>query len=190
MVLASQLRAGMAVRFERQIFKVIQAEYHPGQGQMGGATHARLRNLVTGTCWEHSFRSDLRLEEVLVEKRPMDYLYTDGDECYFMDPETYEQVSVPLAAIGEQARFLQPEMRLPVEFIQGAAVGAQLPDILEIRIADTAPPVHQQQDSTLKPARLENGVSIMVPQFVKTGDRIRLDMQTLKYVERAKTAAK
>ncbi len=190
MVLASQLRAGMAVRFEGQAYKVLAAEYHPGQGKMGGTTHARLRNLATGTLWEHSFRSELKLEDAPVERQSMDFLYSDADACYFMNPESYEQVAIPASLLGEPAKFLKPEMRVPVEFVEGAPVSVLLPDILEATVADTTPPVHAQQDSTWKAARLENGAEVMVPQFVKTGDVIRLDAQNLKYVDRAKGARK
>ena len=190
MVLASQLRAGTAIRHEGQIYKVLIADYHPGQGKMGGATHVRLRNISTGTLWEHSFRADLKLDEAAVEKQSMDFLYADAGDCYFMDPATFEQVAIPENAIGPPARFLRPEMRLPVEFVEGRPVSVAFPDIIDVRIEDTAPPVHQQQDSTLKPARLENGVQIMVPQFIKTGDRIRLDVENLKYIERSKTMAR
>ncbi len=190
MVLASQLRAGMALRFEGQVYKVLAAGYHPGQGKMGGTTHARLRNLTTGALWEHSFRSELKLDDLAVEKQSMEFLYADTDACYFMNPETYEQVAVPASLLGEQARFLQAEMRLPVEFVEGQPVSVQFPDIIETRIDDTAPPVHAQQDSTWKAARLQNGVEIMVPQFIKTGDVIRLDVQELKYIDRAKGGMK
>ena len=190
MVIASHLRAGMAIRHEGQLYKVLIAEYHPGQGKMGGAAHCRLRNLTTGTFWEHSFRADLRLDEVAVEKTPMDYLYADTDGHCFMNPETFEQVTIPASLVGEQARLLLPEMRVHVEFVEGNPVAVAFPDVLEIRIADTTPPVHAQQDSTWKTAKLESGIEIMVPQFIKTGDLIRLDVANLKYMERAKGATK
>jgi elongation factor P len=190
MVTASQLRAGMAVRYEGQAFKVLAADYHPGQGKMGGAAHVRFKNLATGSLWEYALRSDLKLEDLQVEKRPMDFLYTDGDECYFMSPETYEQVAVPASLIGPQARFLLPQMRLAVEFVEGQPVSVLFPEIIEVRVADTAPPVHQQQDSTWKTAIIENGLEIMVPQFIKTGDVIRLDVEHLKYIDRAKGPGK
>ena len=180
----------MAVRFEGAVYKVIAADYHPGQVKMGGATHARLRNLASGASWEHSFRSELKLEDLPVEKQSMDFLYTDADACYFMNPESYDQVSVPVSLLGQHVRFLQPEMRLPVEFVEGQPVSVLFPDIIEARIAETSPPVHAQQDSTWKPALLENGIEVMVPQFVKTGDVIRLDSQNLKYVDRAKGGMK
>ncbi|MBI4874510.1 MAG: elongation factor P [Acidobacteria bacterium] len=186
MVTASQLRAGMAVRHEGQLYKILIADYHPGQGKMGGQAHCRLKNLSTGTLWEHSFRADLKLEDVPVDKTPMDYLYADTDGYCFMNPETFEQVALPASLIGEQARLLQAEMRVQVEFVEGAPVAVAFPDVLEVRIADTAPPVHAQQDSTWKPAKLETGVEIMVPQFIKTGDLVRLDVANLKYMERAK----
>ncbi len=190
MVAASQLRAGMAIRYEGQLYKVLIADYHPGQGKMGGVTHCRLKNLSTGTLWEHSFRSELKLDELPVEKQPMDFLYADSEQCYFMNPDTYEQVGIPVSVIGPQSKFLQPEMRVAIEFVEGQPTSVVLPDILEVRIAETAPPSHQQTDSVWKTARLENGVEIMVPQFIKSGDWIRLDVTNLKYIDRAKGAAK
>lgn len=189
MTTASQLRQGMVIRHDGQIYKVLIAEHHSGQGKMGGQTHTRLKNLGTGTTWEHAFRSDLKLEDLPVEKQPMDFLYQDGDGCCFMHPETFEQVSIPAETIGEHARFLKEGMQVPVEFVDGAPVSVMFPEMLDVRIADTAPPVHQQ-DSNWKPARLDNGVEVMVPQFIKNGDMIRLDMASLKYMDRAKGAAK
>lgn len=188
MVTASQLRAGMAVRFEQQPYKVVACEYHPGQGKMGGVAHARLKNLATGTFWEHSFRADLKLEELAVEKQSLSFLYADGEDCWFMNPETFDQVSIPAAVIGPQARFLKPEMPLPVEFVEGRPVSVVFPEVMEVRIAETTPPVHAQQDNTWKPAKLDNELEIMVPQFIKSGDVIRLDLTNLKYMDRARGA--
>ena len=176
----------MAIRHEGQTYKIMAAEYHGGQGKMGGVAHVRLKNLTTGALWEHSFRAEVRLEDLPVEKQSMDFLYSDDDQCYFMNPDNYEQVGISASVIGPQARFLLPEMRVPVEFVEGQPVSVLFPDIIEMRVADTAPPVHQQQDSTLKTARLDNDVEVMVPQFIKVGDVIRLDVQNLKYIERAK----
>jgi len=190
MVTAQQLRAGMAIRHEGQTYRVVAADYHPGQGKMGGVNHVRLKNLGTGTFWETSFRAELKLEDVPVERQSLSFLYDDGDQSWFMHPETFEQESIPNAVLGEQARFLQPEMLLPVEYVEGRPVNVLFPDIMEVRIAETAPPVHQQQDNTWKPARLENGVEVMVPQFIKTGDVIRLDVANLRYMDRAKGAGR
>jgi len=186
MVAASQLRGGMAILFEGQRYKVVASEYHPGQGKMGGVTHARLQNLDTGTFWEHSFRSELKLETMALEKQALEFLYAAGDQCCFMNPDTFEQTEIPSAMVGQQAALLDPGMRLSVEFVEGRAVGVVFPDVLEVRIADTAPPIHQQVDSTFKVAKLDCGLEVMVPQFVKSGDVIRLDLHTMKYMDRAK----
>lgn len=190
MIAASQLRAGMAIKFEGQDYRVVSADYHPGQGQMGGATHARLQNLLTRTFWEHRFRSELKLEEIPVEKQPLEFLYTASGQCCFMNPQTFEQTEIQTETIGPLAGFMEPGMKLSVEFVDGRPVNVVFPDVLEVRIADTAPPIHQQQDNNLKPAKLENGVEVMVPQFIKAGDVIRLDPQTTKYMERVKADAK
>lgn len=188
MVVASQLRAGMAIRHDGQLFKVISADYHPGQGKMGGVTHAHMQNLETGTVWDHGFRADIKLDDVPVDKTPMDFLYRDGELCVFMNPETFEQVEIPASMIGRQEKLLVEQMRVAAELIEGRPVSIEFPEILELRISDTAPPAHNQQDTTWKEATLECGVEIKVPQFIKTGDVIRLDVAKLQYVDRAKNA--
>ena len=186
MVLASQMRAGMAIAFENQNYRVVDADYHPGQGQMGGATHARLQNIDTGTFREHSFRAELRLQDLPVEKHTLEFLYMDGDHCFFMDPDNYEQTEISRAVAGSRAAFLEPGMRLTIEFVSGRPVHLVVPDAMEVKIADTAPAAHQQADRGFKPAKLANGIEVMVPQFIKTGDLIRLDLETMKYMDRAR----
>ena len=187
MITANQLRAGMAIRFESEAYKVLAADYHPGQGRMGGVNHARLRNLSTGTLWEHSFRADLRLEELPAERQTLEFLYDDDEYCVFMNPGNYEQVEVPRSVIGEQAHFLETGMKLPVDFVEGRPVGVVFPDVVDVKIEDTQPPTHGQADSAWKPALLANGVEIMVPPFVKTGDAVRINLNELKYMDRART---
>lgn len=190
MIVASQLRGGMALRVEGELYKVLEADYHAGGGKMGGVAHAKLRNMRTGTLWERRFRADEKLEDLSLARQTMQFLYSDADHCYFMNPNTFEQVEVPRQVIGPAEKFLQPEMKVPVEFFEGQAVSIQFPDIVEQRIASTAPSAHSQQDSTWKTARLENGMEIMVPQFIETGEVVRVEVETGKYVERAKREAK
>ena len=190
MVLASQLRSGMAIVFEGQRYRVIAAEYHPGQGKMGGVNHAHMQNLETGTLRDYSFRSELKLQEVALEKQSLEFLYAAGDQCCFMNPNTYEQTEISREVIGPRAQLLIPGMTLTAEFLEGRPVHMEFPDVLEVKVADTAPPLHQQADSNFKPARLENGVEVLVPQFVKTGDFIRLNVETRKYMARADSKAK
>jgi elongation factor P len=188
MLIASQMRPGMAIRFESNNYKVISCEHHGGQGKMGGVVHARLKNLSSGSLWEHSFRSELKLELIPVEKQSLEFLYADAERSYFMDPVSFDQIGIDDAIIGPGSRFLQPGMQLPIEFLDGQPISVIFPDIMEMRVADTAPGMHQQQDNNWKKARLENGVELLVPQFVKSGDTIRIEISTLRYVDRAKTA--
>ena len=139
MIAASQLRPGIAIRFEGQPYKVVAADYHPGQGKMGGQAHTRLQNLSTGTFWEHAFRAELKLEEISLAKRPMEFLYDDAESCCFMDPETFEQTEVLRVLVGERAAFLEPGMRLSIEFVEDRPVSVLFPDVLEVKVADTAP---------------------------------------------------
>ena len=186
MINASQIRAGMAIRYQGEPYKVVGADYHPGQGRMGGANHLQLRNLETGTTWEYSIRAELKIEELPVERQNLEFLYVNDPVCVFMHPQSYEQVEIPASILGETASFLSDGMQLPVEFVEGRAVSVILPDFVEVVIEDTAPPSHGQADSAWKTARLGNGVEVMVPPFVKRGDAIRLNLATLKYMDRAR----
>jgi elongation factor P len=190
MITAQQLRPGMAIRFEGANYKVLSCEYHPGQGKMGGVAHVRLKNLSTGTFREQSLRADLKLDTLPVEKQNMEFIYTDAGQCYFMNPATFEQIGIDEAVVGAASRFLQPGMQLPVEFIEGLPASVVFPDIVEMCVGETSPPVHGQQDSTWKPAKLDNGITVLVPQFIKNGDMIRIDIASLKYVDRARVGAR
>jgi elongation factor P len=186
MISASQIRAGMAIRYEGQLYRVLVADYHPGQGKMGGVNHLRLENLQTRTTWEYSLRADLKVAEVPVERQTLEYLYGDDSASFFMHPVSYEQTDIPNALLGERVKFLEPGMHVPVDFVDGRPISVVFPDFVEVKIADTAPPTRSQADSTWKTARLSNGVQVMVPPFVKSGDAIRLSLSDLKYMDRAK----
>ena len=190
MVIASQLRPGMILKMGDDIFKVFESTYHVGQGKMPGSVHARARHVVKGTLKEFRFRPEERLEDTQLERQDMEFLYSDADSVTFMNPNTYEQVSIPQEAIGAATRFLQAEMRVPVEFYQGQPVSIDFPPIVETKVSVTAQPVHQQQDNTYKSATLENGLEIMVPQFIKPGETVRVEVATGKYVDRVRADTK
>jgi len=187
MVVASQLRPGMVLRISEDLLKVEESVFHVGQGKMPGSVHAKLRNIRKGSLKELRFRPEERLEDVLLEKQEMEFLYSDPDSATFMNPVTYEQVSVPLEAIGPAQKFLKPEMKIPVESYEGEPVSIDFPQIVEARIETTAQPVHQQQDNTYKYATLENGMEVMVPQFIRPGEIVRIEVATGKYVDRVRT---
>ena len=190
MVIASQLRPGMVLKIGQDIFKVFESTYHLGQGKMPGSVHARARNVVNGSLKEFRFRPEERLEDTQLQKKDMEFLYADADFVTFMNPDTFDQVSIPREAIGTATKFLQADMKVPVEFYEGQPVNIVFPTIVEAKISITAQPVHQQQDNTLKPATLENGLQIMVPHFIKPGETVRVEVATEKYVDRVRADSK
>ena len=190
MILASELKAGMALRLEGQVFKVLQSEFKAGGGQTGGVVKSLLQNVASGREWERRFHPEEKLDDLPLERRSMEFLYTDGDNCVFMDPNNYEQVEVARAALGKMEGFLQAGMNLPVEFCQDKPISVTLPDVVEARVAETAPPQHSQQDSTWKEAVLENGVQVLVPLFIAPGELVRIDTRTRKYLERVRLERK
>jgi len=182
---ATELRAGMAVRLEGEPFRVLEAKFHAGGGQMKGAVHARLQNLRTHALAERRFRPEERFDEVELARQEMEFLYSDGDQCVFMHPTTFDQVFLPKEALGAFAPFLRPNQRLAVEFLDEMPVGVVRPRTVDLRVARTAEPLHTTQDTNVfKEAELENGASVLVPQFVRTGDLVRVEVETLKYVDR------
>jgi len=187
MVPASDLRAGMAVRLDGTLYKVVAADYRGGSGKMGGVMHARLQNVETGTFREWRFRSDEVLDDVVPERQPMEFLYADETHAYFMHPETFDQVAVDLRRLGRGRQYVKEGDTVPVELVDGRPIGVVLPDIVEVRVVETAPPAHVQgTDNVWKEARLENGDTVMVPPFIAPGETIRVEVETGAYVERAK----
>ena len=190
MVVASQLKEGMALRIQGQIYKVLEAEFKSGAGQAGGVVKTKLRNVQSGKMWEPHFRPEERFEDLPLERQTMEFLYSDAENCTFMNPETFEQVEIPRAVVGPAEKFLQPEIRLPVEFFDGRPISTEFPATVEALVADTAPPVHSQQDNTWKEATLDNGVQIQVPLFIAPGEIVRVDVKTLRYLERVRVERK
>jgi elongation factor P len=186
MIVASQLREGMALRIERQIYKVLESEFKAGAGQAGGMVKTKLRNAVSGRMWEPHFRPDERLEDLDLERQVMEFLYRDAGNCVFMNPDNYEQEEIPSAIIGSSEQFLAEGMKVSVEFFEGRPISVVLPPSMEAKVAETASPMHSGQENTWKEARLENGVQIQVPLFIAPGETVRIDLKTGRYLERVR----
>jgi elongation factor P len=184
MVNASDLRAGMVISIDNEPFSVVESTYHIGQGKMPGSVHAKVRDILKGTTKELRFRPEERLEETALDKQEMEFLYSDADSATFMNPQSFEQISIPLETIGPGHTFLKTEMTLPVEFYNGRPVSVVLPATVDLAVETTVAPVHQQQDNVYKSATLENGMEVMVPQFIAPGEVVRIEVATGKYVER------
>jgi len=190
MVIASDLRTGMIVEVEGQLYRILSAEYRAGGGKMPGAVHARLQDLGTGSITDRRVRPEEKLATATVERETMEFLYQDGDAFHFMNPTTFEQFPVPRQVLGIKAGFLQPGVRLPVETIEERAIGVVFPESVDLRVASTAQPMHQRETSAFKKAVLENGMEVQVPLFIKEGELIRIEVATGKYLERVKESGK
>lgn len=183
---AAELRTGTVLRFEGEFYRVIDASFHAGGGQLGGVVHAKLLNLRTRGAIERRFRPDERLEPVEVERARWRFIYADGDDLYFMNPENFEQVPIARSMLGAAAAFVHPDMEVTVESHEDRPLNVVLPETVELRVAETAEPMHQRDTSAMKPATLANGMQVLVPLFIKTGDLVRVDTATGKYLERAR----
>jgi len=147
----------------------------------------KLRNLRTGVSFEHRFRSTDTVERAVLDEQEFEYLYTDGVSYHFMNVESYEQVSLDEAALGDAVQFLVPNMRIKVEFYQGSPIGIELPPTVDLKVAETEPGLRSATASAVnKPAKLETGLVVQVPPFIEAGDIIRVDTSDGTYVERVK----
>jgi elongation factor P len=190
MVIASELRPGMVIRFEGQPYRVLAVDAKAGAAKMGGVVKASMSNIHSGRELEHHFRPQERLEESELDRQNMEFLYTGEDGATFMNPVSFEQVEIPIAMLGSAEPFLQPGMTLPVEFFEGKPVYVILPQFVEMKITTTAPPIHAQQDSAWKEATLENGLEIKVPLFIGPDETVRVDVKTGKYMDRVRQEKK
>lgn len=190
MVIASEMRAGTVIRLDGQIYKVLEVEAKAGAAKMSGVVKTKLVNMRSGTLWEPHFRPQERLEDLQLERRNMEFLFSEGETCTFMRPDTFEQIEIPSAVIGPAARFLQPGIEVPVEFFGEEALSVLYPEIADARVASTAPASHSQQDSAWKEAILENGLKLRVPLFIDAGETVRVDIRDGHYVERARAERK
>lgn len=184
MIKAEFLKAGMIVRFGKDFCKVVSSIYHKATAKMGSMVHSKLRNLQTGTTEERRFSPDEKLEDIIPEMITMQYLYSDEKNYVFMNPDTFEQINFDKKAIGQKGGYLKENMQIPVEFYEENPLDIIFPSVVEMKVISTGAGLKGQAESTHKEAVLENSISVMVPQFIKTGDTIRVEVETNHYLER------
>ena len=183
---ATQIRRGMVILFEGQPCKVVEFRHHT-PGNLRAMVQTKLRNILSGSSFEHRFRSADTVERASLEQHEMEYMYSDGSHHHFMNTETYDQVALSADELGDAAEWLAPGLKIQAEFYDGSAIGIDLPPSLELTVTQTEPTMKGATVSNVnKPATLENGVTIQVPPFVNEGDRIRVDPIEGRYIERAK----
>jgi elongation factor P len=186
MIQATQLRPGMIIVYEGDLFRVT-AIHHLTPGNKRGFMQTKMKNLKSGIGTEKKFRSEDRLEQAMLDTRKMQYLYAEGELHTFMDTENYEQMSLHADDVGDLLNYLLPNHIVEIELFDGRPVGISPPSTVDLEVVDTEPSLKGATASaSYKPAKLETGVTIQVPPFVQVGDKVRVDPAEGTYLERIK----
>ena len=182
---ATRLKKGMLVKMEQDLFRVLELQ-HVTPGNLRGFVRVKLRNIRSGSLSDQKLRSEDSIERATLDEREMQYLYQDGDDYYFMDTSSYEQIHIHSEALGESVNYLKPEMTINVEFYGTEPVGIELPQTVDLKVVDTVPGIKGATASNqIKPATTETGLVVSVPPFINNGDVIRVSTDTGEYLARA-----
>jgi elongation factor P len=183
-VKATQLRPGMVVQHEGQLFTVFSVD-HRTPGNKRGSMQTRMKNLRTGVMIDYRFRAEEFVDRAILDEVEFEYLYNEGDEFHFMNTQTYEQMQMTREELGETVYYLVPNTTVKIEFFEEKPIGVDLPDTMELKVLDTEPTLQKATASAvMKPATLETGLVIQVPPFVNSGDRVKVDTTEARYVQR------
>ena len=184
-VSTNDLRNGMTLNLPEGLFNVIEFQHvKPGKG--GAFVRTKLKNQRTGAVIERTYRADEKLEQAIIDKREMQFLYREGDDYVFMDNTTYDQLNVGPEALGEAANYMVEGSAAVLQMYEVEIVGVDLPAAVELNITETEPGVQGDRVSgARKPATLETGLIVQVPLFVEPGDRIKVDTRSGEYLTRA-----
>jgi len=182
---ATRLKKGMLIKVDQDLFRVLELQ-HVTPGNLRGFVRVKLRNIRSGSLSDQKLRSEDTLDRATLEQRDMQYLYQDGDDYYFMDTTSYDQIHITSEALGEAVNYLKPEMTIEVEFYGEEPVGIELPQTVDLKVLDTVPGIKGATASNqVKPATLETGLVVQVPPFINPGDVVRISTDTGEYLSRA-----
>ncbi|MGA3017767.1 MAG: elongation factor P [Bryobacteraceae bacterium] len=185
MISATQLRPGMIIKFNNELYSVFSMT-HRTPGNLRGFVQARMRSLKSGTMTEHRFSSEDKVEKAQLEEHEMEYLYDDGEYYYFMNTETFEQMHLMKDLLGDAVQYLIPQLKLKVEFYEGKPLGVELPASVDMLVVETEPGLKGATVSNVtKPAKTETGLVVQVPPFITEGEKIRVNTAEGTYQERA-----
>ena len=185
-VSAVEIRVGNLLEWDKRVWRVLKC-YHVHVGGRGGAfMQVEMKDIETSTKTNQRFRTEDKVERAYVDQRDMEYLYQDGDGYVFMDKQNYEQLTLGADFLEGQAGFLLPNTEVQINFHNGRAIGVELPPTVVLSVADTEPGIkNATATSSFKPAKMETGISVLVPPFVNQGDRIKVNTNDGSYMERA-----
>ena len=185
MISSTQLRPGMVIKFNNELFSVFKME-HRTPGNLRGFVQVKMRNFRTGSMIEHRFSSEDRVERASLDEQEMEYLYDDGEYFYFMNTESFEQMHLTKEILGDAVNFLVPQLKVHIEFYEGKPVSVELPASVEMKVVETEPGLKGASVSNVtKAAKLETGLVVQVPPFINEGEKIRVSTSESTYLERA-----
>jgi elongation factor P len=183
-ITTNDLKTGITLELDNGLFQVVDFQHvKPGKGS--AFVRTKLRNVKTGNVFDRTFNAGIKVEQAIINRDDMQFLYRDGDDYVFMNNTTYEQLNVQPVALGEAADYLIEGMTAQVAFFNDEIIGLEIPASVELTIADTEPGVQGDRVSgARKPATLETGKVVQVPLFVEIGEKIRVDTRTGDYMTR------
>lgn len=181
---ATRLRVGMIVKFNGEPCRVTHVQHvTPGKGH--GMVQAKMKDLNTGANVEHRFRSDEKFEKAFLEKRQMQYIYSDEQDHVFMDLESFDQIHINGQTMGDNRYYLIPELEISMEYYDGKPVGIELPTTVELTINETEPQVKgATAAASYKPATLETGLVVQVPPYMESGQKIKVDTRDGSFISK------
>lgn len=182
---ATQIRRGMVLKVDNELYSVMTVQ-HITPGNWRGMVQTKMRNLRSGKQSERRFRSEESVDRISLDTHELEYLYNDGSDYHFMNLETYEQITLSADKLGDDIYYLIPNTKVEAQFYEGAPISVELPTTVDLLVVETEPSVRSATVTNVtKAAKLETGLIVQVPQFVNTGETIRIDTTEGKYLQRA-----
>jgi elongation factor P len=182
----SDFRNGLSIIWNNDVYQIVEFQHvKPGKG--GAFVRTKLKNVRTGAVVENTFRAGEKMDQAVLDRSKMSFLYNQGEEYVFMDLESFDQINIPGTALGDSVKFLKDNTEVEVCSHNGRILGVELPFFMEFEVAETDPGLRGDTASGgSKPATLETGAVINVPLFINIGERIKVDTRTGTYLERVK----
>ena len=181
---ASEIRVGMLIEYKNDLWQVLKTQHvKPGKG--GAFAQVEMKSIGKNTKLNERFRSSETIEKASLDEKNFNYLYTDEDHYFFMDPKTFDQIEIKKGIVGEKGKLLTENLEVTVSFYNESPMSIELPYQVQCKIETTDAALKGQTvSSSYKPAVLENGLKIQVPPFIEAGDEIVLDTRTLEYIKK------
>jgi elongation factor P len=185
MISATQLRPGMVIKFNNELYSISKMT-HRTPGNLRGFVQVKMRSLRSGTMTEHRFSSEDKVDKASLDEQEMEYLYDDGEYFYFMNTENFEQMHFTREILGDATEYLVPQLKVNVEFYEGKPISVELPPTVDLTVVETEPGLKGASVSDVtKAAKLETGLVVQVPPFINEGEKIRVSTAEGTYQERA-----